>query len=291
MKELMLPRPVHMPTIVPPGPWRSRLNASRRRERTLRGEALELRRERDRLIDDLRLAAQVQRSLLPHPMPTVPGIVLGAAIRPSLHVAGDFYNAMRLDRERVGFYLGDVMGHGVAAAILSVYAMQILRTKRIQGTDYEILAPSHVLETLNRDLIAADFPGPPFLTMVYGVFDSARGTWTHCHGGHPPALLLRAGRPPVLLSEGGGPLLGVYPASFTQEEVKLAEGDRLVLYSDGVESIRWGRTGYGLEGLAALISVRDGRSPQQLVDDVLASAEHDDRTADDLTVMVAQIST
>jgi sigma-B regulation protein RsbU (phosphoserine phosphatase) len=144
---------------------------------------------------------------------------------------------------------------------------------------------------LNRDWIAADFPGSPFLTMVYGVFDSARSTWTYCHGGHPPALLLRPGCPAVLLEERGGPLLGAFPSSFEDGEVKLAEGDRLVLYSDGVESIRWGRSGYGIEGLAALISVRDGRSPQQVVDDAFAEAEYDDRPADDLTVMVAQVST
>ncbi|MDG3005853.1 PP2C family protein-serine/threonine phosphatase [Paludisphaera mucosa] len=278
------------PTHNPSGPWKARFEASQRRERVVRARALELRRERDRLIADLRLAEQVQRSLLPRPLPSAPGLELGAAVRPSLHVAGDFYGAFRLDRERLGACLGDVMGHGVAAALLSVYAMQALRTKRIAGTDYEIITPDHVLNSLNDAMIAADFPGSPFLTMVYGVFDSARRTWTYCQGGHPPALLLRPGRPPILLTDGGGPLLGVFPASYAQGEVELADGDRLVLYSDGVESIRWGRWGYGLEGLAALTSTRDDRSPQRLVDDALALAEHDDRIADDVTVMVAQVS-
>ena len=270
-----------------------RRRAEWRRGLEFETQALELRRERDSLIADLRLAEMVQRSLLPRPLPELPGLTLGAVLRPSLHVAGDFYGAMRLDRERSGFYLADVMGHGVAAALLSVYAMQILRTKRIEGRTYEVLAPGHVLESLNREWIEADFPGSPFLTMVYGVFDSVRSTWTYCHAGHPPSLLLRSGRPPIFLGDGdgeGGPMLGVFQASFAQGEVQLDEGDRIVLYSDGVETVRWGRSGQGIDGLVALLSVRDGRSPQQLVEDAIAAADFDDRAVDDLTVLMAEVA-
>src|SRR5205823_4207729 len=100
-----------------------------------------LRRRHDTLMNELRLAEQVQRSMLPKVLPKLNRVEFGASLRPTLHLAGDFYNVIRLDRDRVGVCLGDVMGHGPAAALLGVFAMQGLRTKTIDGTSYEVLAP------------------------------------------------------------------------------------------------------------------------------------------------------
>ncbi len=247
-----------------------------------------LRRRHDTLLSELRLAEQVQRSMLPRFLPKLPQVEFGAALRPSRHLAGDFYNVIRLDAHSVGVCLGDVMGHGPAAALLGVFAMQGIRTKTIEGSNYEILPPAEVVANLSRDLLRADFPDNPFVTMVYGVLDTTRAVLSYCCGGHPPAILLREGQPPRRL-EGRGPLLGVFNVPFEGAEVALAPGDRVTLYSDGVESILWGEYGAGVDGLASLLSLRDGRSPQELVDDALGVAEPGDGPSDDLTIVLFEM--
>jgi phosphoserine phosphatase RsbU/P len=247
-----------------------------------------LRRRHDRLLNELRLAEQVQRSMLPRMLPNLPEVEFGAALRPTRHLAGDFYNVLRLDSHRVGVCLGDVMGHGPAAALLGVFAMQGIRTKTIDGTSYAILPPEEVVANLSRDLIRADFPENPFVTMIYGVLDTSRGTLNYCCGGHPPAILLSEGQPPHRL-EGRGPLLGVFELPFEPCEVLLKPGDRIALYSDGVESIRWGKYGSGVDGLMSRLQIRDGRTPQALVDDAIAIAEPGDGPSDDVTIVLFEM--
>jgi serine phosphatase RsbU (regulator of sigma subunit) len=248
-----------------------------------------LRRRHETLLSELRLAEQVQRSMLPRILPKLPQVEFGAALRPTQHLAGDFYNVIRLDGDRVGVCLGDVMGHGPAAALLGVFAMQGMRTKTIEGSNYEIVPPAEVVANLSRDLIRADFPDNPFITMIYGVLDTARGVLSYCCGGHPPVILLREGQPPRRL-EGNGFVLGVFNVPFEQAEVALLPGDRIALYSDGVESILWGDQGAGVDALASLLSLRDGRSPQELVDDALAVAEPGGGQSDDLTIVLFEMS-
>ncbi len=248
-----------------------------------------LRVSHERLVHELTIAEQVQRSMLPRHLPRAAGIAFGAAYQPYLHLAGDFYNAFRLDSDHVGFYVGDVMGHGPAAALLSVYAMRVIQTKRIEVNSYQILAPSTSLGGLNRAMIEEAFPGEPFVTMIYGVLDVANLRLKYCSAGHPPAWRLRQGEPVVQLG-GGGPLLGVVEADFETHEVDLLPGDRVVFYSDGIDSVRWGDAGQGAEGLIARLSVRDGSSPQELIDEAMASAQQDDWRPDDLTLMMLELT-
>ena len=240
------------------------------------------------LLRQMQLAERVQRSMLPRRLPHPPGVELGAGLRATQHMAGDFYNAFRLDRDHTGFFLGDVMGHGPAAALLSVFVMQSILTKRVEGSHYEIVPPAQVLERLNRDVIAADFPDQPFLTMVYGVYNTAARTWTYCCAGHPGPLLLRGDGGATAL-ETTAPLLGVIEAPFAQSIVSLRPGDSLVLFSDGALAARWGTAGHGLDGLAACFSARDGLSPQARVDAALAAAHFGDEMHDDLALLIAQV--
>lgn len=243
----------------------------------------------EELLRQMRLAEQVQRSLPPRPLPSTPGVTFAAALRPTLHMAGDFYSVFRLDATHVGFYVGDVMGHGPAAALLSVYAMLSLKTKNIEGNSYEILPPATALEQLSRALIAADLPGQPFITMIYGVLDTAEHTWTYCSGGHPHPFILRAGKP-ICPLEVTGPLLGAVELPFRQASVRLEPGDRLVLYSDGAAIALWGDRGAGLDGLASWLDQRDTRSAQDILDDALANVTFDHpQEADDIAVLVAEL--
>ena len=234
------------------------------------------------------MAEQVQRSMMPRNLPNVEGLTLGAGLTACTHMAGDFYNAFRLDRDRVGFYVGDVMGHGPAAALLSVYAMQVIRTKRIEGRNYQILPPGEALAGLNREILNANFCGDPFVTMAYGVLDVPLRKLSYSCAGHPP--ILRIGAKGVVTElHGGGPVLGVVEAEFETTEVTLDYGDRLVLYSDGLEAAEWEPQGRGINALADLFGHRSESTLQSMIDHALEAACHDDWRADDFTLMALEI--
>lgn len=225
----------------------------------------------DHLVDQLYLAEQVHAQLLRHPLPKPPRVSLGAAIRPAHHLAGDFYSAFRLDSSRLGIYVGDVMGHGPAAALLGIFAVQAMVTRTVEGHHYEILPPEVALGRLNEVVKDAEIPGSPFITMTYGIMDTEAATWTYCGAGHPPAILFREGSSPCFL-ESNSPLLGVLDLPFSASTVALEPGDRLLLYSDGAQAAEWSDRGTGMEGLIATFATRrEDVPPQRQVEEALGS--------------------
>jgi sigma-B regulation protein RsbU (phosphoserine phosphatase) len=260
-----------------------------RKIRRLRDDHRALQQRHEALLRELRLAERVQRSLLPTSFPVVPGVRFAAGYQPLHHMAGDFYSAFRLDRDRLGFYVGDVMGHGPASALLSVLAMQSLRTKRIESNSYEVVGPAEVLANLSNMLLEAELPSEPFLTMTYGVLDVGRRSWVYCTGGHPPPVLLHPGCTPVCL-EVNGPLLGAVELPFGESSQDLRPGDRLVLYSDGAQSARWGPAGKGLEALCSRLMPGLGVPLDEQIRAAMAEMSFDcESEGDDVTVLVMDL--
>ncbi len=261
---------------------------SLRRRRVLqRRDALRAR--HDSMLRELVLAQEVQRSMLPARMPEIGALRFGAALRPCDQLAGDFYSVFRLDRDRIGVCLGDVMGHGAAAALLSVYAMQRLNVKRIDGNHYEILSPSEVLAQLNRDMIQAAFPGEPFVTMVYGVLDAGTLLWRYSSAGHPPAWKLSASGQASPL-ETQGPPLGIFESDYQDHEIALAHGDRLVLWSDGVDTLDWPGYGSKASGLLQLLRAEALCDPRRQVSEAIARARPMPGLSDDVALLMIRVA-
>jgi sigma-B regulation protein RsbU (phosphoserine phosphatase) len=249
-----------------------------------------MRRRLEKIEQQLHLAELVQRSMLPRGFPKLPGLDFGAAYRPLHHVSGDFFNVFRIDRDHLGLYVGDVMGHGPAAALLTVYAMLELRPKRIGIDSYEILQPAVVLSELNNALIRAEFASEPFLTLIYGVYDIPAHTWTYCSGGQVCPVVLHAGCSPRCL-EPNGPLLGLLDLPFGQDTCVLEAGDRLLLFSDGVITATFGTHGPGLPGLLDALDpgAMEHDSLQPAVDDACDRLDFLASLPDDLTVLAVDI--
>ncbi len=228
-----------------------------------------LRREMARIDEELRLAARLQRSFLPDAtaLPEVGDIRFHTLWRPAGYVGGDIYDVFRLDERRVGFFLADAVGHGVPAALMTMYIKRSLQTKMIDpGADrgYRILQPAEALEQLNADMLAPSSARDRFATALYGVIDTQTRELTLARGGHPPPLLLRVGGGVERLSPEGG-LLGIFPDEpFEEMTVTLGAGDRVVLYSDGFELAlrdppdRIRGTGNDRRHMERLIALRDG---------------------------------
>ncbi len=189
----------------------------------------------DKMDEELRLARRLQMDFLPHRMPEVGRLRLAARLYPAGWVSGDFYDAFRLDERHVGFYIADAIGHGMPAALLTIFVKRSLQTKRINGRSYELIPPDEALALLNDDLQSAELQHSPFISMFYCVLDVESGKMEYARAGHPRPLILQAGQPVVEL-QGDGPLLGVVDEPRIERCSYLLEpGQRLLVYTDGVE--------------------------------------------------------
>jgi serine phosphatase RsbU (regulator of sigma subunit) len=177
---------------------------------------------------DLEIAREIQLSMLPRDMVTGGGLEAYGFTRPANTVGGDFYDVVQTRDGRVLFALGDVAGKGSPAALLMALVLAILRTLVDEG-----LEPADLAARLNAQ-VSRNAPGTRFVTMFIGLFDPSTGALTYVNAGQTPPLLRRV-QGPVERLTAGGMALGMFElATFEPGLTSLAQGDVLVLYSDGV---------------------------------------------------------
>ncbi len=190
--------------------------------------------EIDRLHQELLLAARVQRDFMPKHLPQVEGFEASVLFRPAGFVSGDTYDVARLDEHHIGFFLADAMGHGVPAALMTLYLTGSLPRKEITATGYRLVSPSEALGRLNNGLQECMAGPARFATAVCGIVNTRTGMITISCAGHPPPL--RIGPHGVRPVEVSGMLLGVVSDyEYEQVTIKLEPDELLVLHSDGIE--------------------------------------------------------
>ena len=223
-----------------------------RDRRAYENELLRARQEADRERDRVqRLAATLQRSLLPPALPRVPGLEVAAYyhVASTDQVGGDFYDLFPLAGDRWGLFLGDVCGKGASAAALTSLTRYTLRAAAVYDSD-----PLAVLANLNT-VLHHEYSGenPRFCTVIFGLLTPVDGgcTITLASGGHPPALLLRADGTAEYQHTPAGQLVGALPdARFVAVTLHLTPGDTLLLYTDGLAEARLdASTHYGEDAL------------------------------------------
>jgi phosphoserine phosphatase RsbU/P len=263
---------------------RSEINVLRRRDETLNYYM-------HRLDEELRLAARIQQDFLPKSLPQIGDVYFHTLFRPAGYVSGDLYDVMRLDERRIGFYIADAVGHGMPAALLTMFLKHALVTKEISSGGYRLLAPSETMQRLNETLIAQNLSHAAIATALYGVIDVQTRQVTLARAGHPLPLVLRAnGNLTKIESEGG--LLGVFPDErFADATFTLDPGDRLVLFTDGVEIGFGGRTPIDESAWHFELTQRNALGGNELVLDL--SRKLDDSAGsldpkDDLTMIVVE---
>jgi sigma-B regulation protein RsbU (phosphoserine phosphatase) len=204
------------------------INQLRRRDETLRFYM-------HRLDEELRLAARIQQDFLPKFLPQVGNVHVHTLFRPAGYVSGDLYDVMRLDETHVGFFVCDAVGHGMPAALLTMFIKRALVTKEIFPAGYRLLEPAETIQRLNQAILDQDLTQATYATALYGVIDTATGDVRFAKGGHPAPAVLRASGA-LEFPDAPGALLGIFPdESFATGNVRLAPGDRLIVYSDGIE--------------------------------------------------------
>jgi sigma-B regulation protein RsbU (phosphoserine phosphatase) len=189
----------------------------------------------DNLASQLRMAGLVQRDFLPKRLPDSAGLRWAATFMPAEWVSGDIYDVARLDESHIGFYVADVVGHGMPAALLTIFLKQAMVMRQSGRHSYHIFSPSEVLENLNQRMSEQKLSGQQFASCCYCLLNTERMQVIYVRAGHPYPILLRPGCEPRQLKIPGH-LLGILPESkYKQGSVQLQRGDKLLLYSDGAE--------------------------------------------------------
>lgn len=232
--------------------------------------------EREAMNREAQEARTIQQALLPKSSPFIPGFAISGLSIPARAVGGDWYDFIAFPDGRWGLVLADVSGKGTAAALLMSATRGMLRSLA-----EAYCTPGEVLTKLNR-LLAEDFPAGKFVTMVYAVLDPAARTVTFANAGHLRPLLVDDKGAHFLDTECGMPLgLG---GDYTQGQINLKEGSRLVFYSDGItEAANANQEEYGLERLAEHVA-KPGASAVSIVEDV-RSFSNGSGVSDDASVV------
>lgn len=188
--------------------------------------------QKERMERELELARQVQQSVLPRVFPQVPGYPFAACNEPARQVGGDFYDVIRLDADRFGVVIADVSDKGMPAALYMALTRSLLLAEA-----HRERSPCGVLASVNRLLLELGEPNM-FVTVFYGIVDQATRRLTYARAGHDRPLLLRE---EALWTLGGrGACLGFLEHDdlhLSEEEMVLASGDKLVLYTDGLTDV------------------------------------------------------
>jgi len=185
--------------------------------------------EKKRLEHELKLAADVQKSLLPGDLPQYSDYSFVAHLEPARVVGGDFYDVIPLDDENVGLLIADVADKGIHAAMLMGVARTLFFTEARRS-----LSPSVVAESVHKYLMRVAPSMDVFITAFYGVLHRPSGLLTYVRAGHEQPLLFRPGQPVEYLTSTGRFLGMVEDLELKEHTFQLQPDDRLVLYSDGL---------------------------------------------------------
>jgi sigma-B regulation protein RsbU (phosphoserine phosphatase) len=218
----------------------------------------------DRMRRDLQAAADIQRSLLPSAPPNNPRITTAWRFDPCDELAGDSFNVFHLDEHHIGFYLLDVSGHGVPAALLAVTLSRVLsptinsssiiKQRLSHKPWYRVASAAEVATELNQRF-QIDNRNAQYFTMVYGKLDLRNLELDFVLAGHPEIILLRDKEPPQLLGSNDLAIGFLKNYQYKADSVKLKQGDRLVLYSDGItESKNANNEEFGQRNLMKLLA-------------------------------------
>jgi serine phosphatase RsbU (regulator of sigma subunit) len=244
----------------------------------------------ERLRQEIALAREIQQSYLPTDFGPLAdsGIELFARVNPAREVSGDLYDFFRLPDGRLAFFLGDVSGKGMPAALFMI-AVRTLCRHLAAASD----GPADMLTRLNAALVS-DNQTSLFVTLVHGVYDPHDGALSLSTGGHPPPLLRRASGTVEEIPLQPGPLLGYspLPPKLQETHLTLGPGETIVLYTDGFTEAFGtdNKTQFGLDRLRTVLGVeRTGWMLERCADFAEAAVRaftEQDELQDDQTLLL-----
>src|SRR5229473_1844609 len=254
-------------------------------QRELLGKMIQ--QQRDDLLQDVELAAQVQRLFLPIGKPAIGGLEISGMMHPARDVGGDYYDYIPIDAHTIQVVIADVAGKGVPAALLMSATAAAMRLEA--NRDRNMLEQ---VKRLNTEIGAVSDP-ERYVTLLVAEIDTNKRTIHYVNCGHNPALLFRAKTGTLTRMNSSCPPIGLSPDEICElASADLSAGDVLVFYTDGITEAE-NRLGeeFGLERLSAVVLGGSSLSAEELTINIFNSATNfcgDVGFHDDVTIVVVK---
>ncbi len=238
---------------------------------------------------EFRRVGEIQRTLLPPRLPDIPGVSIATSYRPAARAGGDYYDFFELSEGRWGILIADVSGHGPPAAVVMAMLRTMLHT-HCTGC----FGAGETLETMNNSLMRQPHVDMGmFVTAFYGIYDPRDRSLTYASAGHNPPLLVGTDLQVTELDRVQQlPLAVTEDTRYPEHRTKLARGDKLIFYTDGITEFRNAEGEfYGRERLLSCVR-EEVRFAQEIVDCVngkLAAFATGRPIADDQTIVALVI--
>ena len=238
-----------------------------------------------RMEEDLSMARDVQMSMLPATCPVIEGYQIAASSTPAREVGGDFYDFIVMGKDKTGIVIGDVTGKSVSGALVMSASRTVFRI-----LTEEQMAVAESMVRANRRL-KQDIKSDMFVALLFAELNSAKRTLTLCNAGQTQPIYFSAktGETKLVETEGDTFPLGILEnANYQETEIRLAPGDRLLFYTDGiVESMNEKEEIFGFKRLLDVVREIKSKDADSLLEEILAkvnafignASPHDDLTA------------
>lgn len=222
----------------------------------------------------------LQQAVLPSVSADTPNYELAAGYHPALtesNVGGDFYDTFDVGEDWMALVMGDVSGRGLHAAVYTSMAKYMIRAYAHEDPE-----PKSVLRRLNETL-SESITDDTFITVFYGLYDTARGVLAYANAGHEPPLLNSSSSAASTELDVTGPVIGMArKAIYTQSVIQLEPGNILVIYTDGITDSRNKNTFFGSEGLADVVARHAAGSTAEIAESIYqATMRHSDGQLND----------
>ncbi|MBN2012084.1 SpoIIE family protein phosphatase [candidate division KSB1 bacterium] len=243
--------------------------------------------EKQRIQEEISVAREIQRMLLPHSIPAGNSFEISALNIPSKEVGGDYYDFVELNEHHIGIAIGDISGKGVPGALLMSNLQATLR-----AAAYGHESSAEVTRLINRQ-ITRTTSTEKFATFFYGIFDSSKHTFTYTNAGHNyPIIRKKDGTCKYLMS--ADLIIGVQEEyAYREHTIKLDHGDVLVLYTDGItEAINSQRDEFSDQHLIDTICCHEMYSAEELRNHIYDEVLHftgEESQYDDITLIVLRV--
>jgi len=248
---------------------------------------------RERMVQELKIARQVQLSFLPEATPTFEGLELAANCYAANEVGGDYYDFLPVDDHKMGVIIGDVSGKGIQAA----FYMTLIKgfTKSLVDGFTEPLA---FLNKLNK-LFYENSKRGTFISMIYGMYDNSNRTFKFARAGHNPLIIVRGDDNSVEMIESKGLAIGMIADKRFEEvleckSITLKQNDLIILYTDGyTEAMNYGNRLYGDQRLLDVVKKNARKSAQEMLEAINRDVRGfigERPASDDMTMIVMRVA-
>jgi len=246
-----------------------------------------IKRQKDRMQEELNVGHDIQMSMLPLVFPPFPDrneFSINALLKPAREVGGDFYDFFFINKDELCLVIGDVSGKGVPGALF----MAVTRTM-IKSNASGDRSPASIVTRVNEEL-SADNPQSMFVTLFLGIVNVKTGEFRFTNAGHNPPYIIQDGKELVCLDHRDGPIIGAIGGiAYKENKLSFSRNDTLLLFTDGVtEAMNPAGDLYLEDRLEAFLNSQNNLPTDELVTATLAAVEGfaaDAEQADDITLL------